>query len=241
MATGNKNRRQSSVTDKALSALGILLCIILVPILIINCTLLIKGYTSDEVPSFGGRFPMIVLSDSMYPEFSYGDLIICRTAEPEDVEVGDVISFFDPQGSGSSIISHRVLEITEEDGSLSFITKGDYNNAEDSVSVPEENLVGIYIGVHFAGVGNVAMFMQTVPGLIVCVVIPILLLVGYDVIRRWLYERKHRGEKEELLAELAELRRLKAQKEEEPDLILLDEEELLSPDGEGARSKGYDG
>ncbi|MCD8364569.1 MAG: signal peptidase I [Clostridiales bacterium] len=207
-----KEPQKSSRPNKVLSVVGILLCIILVPILIVNCTLLFKGYTnSDEVPSIGGIFPMIVLSDSMYPEFSSGDLIICRTADPEEVEVGDVISFFDPQSSGSSVVSHRVIEITEEDGSIAFITQGDYNNAADSVPVPAENLVGIYTGTHFAGVGDAAMFMQTVPGLIVCVVIPVLLLLGYDVLRRRRYEKRHGGEKEELLAELEELRRLKAQ------------------------------
>lgn len=236
MATGKKKRKQSSTVDRVLSALGILLCVILVPILIINCTLLFKGYTSDEVPSFGGIFPMIVLSDSMYPEFSSGDLIICRTVEPEDVEVGDIISFFDPQGSGSSVVSHRVTGITQENGVIYFTTRGDYNNAEDSTAVSEENLVGVYTGVHFASVGNVAMFMQTVPGLIVCVVIPVLLLMGYDVVRRRLYERKHSGEKEELMAELEELRRLQAKKEQdaqtEPEAVLLDEDELFMLDEE---------
>lgn len=214
MEAEKKKRKQSSAANKALSALGILLCVIMTPILIINCTLLVKGYTNDDVPSFAGIFPMIVLSDSMYPEFSSGDLIICRTTDPEDVEIDDVISFFDPQGNGTSVVSHRVVAITEEDGVLYFTTKGDYNNAEDSVAVSEEDLVGVYTGVHLAGVGNAAMFMQTVPGLIVCVVIPILLLIGYDVIRRRLYERRHSGEKEKLMAELEELHRLKAEKEQ---------------------------
>ena len=201
--------------QKFLTVLGIILCIILVPILIINLTLLVKSYTNtEEVPSIGGHFPMIVLTDSMYPEIASGDLILCVTVEPEDVKVGDVISFFDPMGSGTAVVTHRVMEITEKDGELSFRTKGDNNNAEDQVAVPEKNLVGLYRS-RIPGAGNIAMFMQTTPGLIVCVVLPIVLLVGYDVLRRRKYDKAKQQDTDALLKELEALRALKAQKEQE--------------------------
>lgn len=201
--------------QKVLTVLGAILCVILLPILIINLTLIVKSYVNtEEVPSLGGYFPMIVLTDSMYPEIASGDLIICATVDPEDVEVGDVISFFDPMGSGTSVVTHRVLEITEDNGALSFRTKGDNNNAEDQVPVPEKNLVGRYQS-RIPGAGNVAMFMQTTPGLIVCVICPIILLVGYDVLRRRKYDKAKQQDTDALLAELEALRALKAQKEQE--------------------------
>ena len=46
-------------------------------------------------------------------------------------------------------------------------------------------------------------------------VLPIILLVGYDVVRRRLYERKKQDDTEALLAELAALRAEKAEKEAE--------------------------
>lgn len=201
--------------QKLLTILGAVLCVILVPILIINLTLIVKSYTNtEEVPSIGGHFPMIVLTDSMYPEIASGDLILCVTVEPEDVKVGDVISFFDPMGSGTAVVTHRVLEIMEQNGELSFRTKGDNNNAEDQVAVPEKNLVGLYQS-RIPGAGNIAMFMQTTPGLIVCVVLPIVLLVGYDVLRRRKYDKAKQQDTDALLAELEALRALKAQKEQE--------------------------
>jgi len=96
------------------------------------------------VPSIGGKLPLIVLTDSMYPEIESGDLIICNTAKPEDIKEKDVISFFDPAGSGTSIVTHRVLEIVPKDGKLFFRTRGDNNNTEDRELVPAENLVGVY-------------------------------------------------------------------------------------------------
>lgn len=207
---------KSTLGHRILTGVGIALCVILVPMLIINCTLLIKGWTNkDEVPTLFGYAPMIVLTDSMVgnneDNFSGGDLIFVKTVEPEDVKKGDVISFFDPAGNGTSITSHRVLEIINEDGKISFKTKGDANNTEDKLPVPAENLAGVYTGFKIVGAGNVAMFMQTPWGLIVCVIVPIILLIGWDAVRRAKYNKKHEEDKDTLLAELEELRKLKGE------------------------------
>ena len=52
--------------SKVLTVVGIILCIILVPILVVNVTMIVKSYTNpDEYPSFAGYNLMIVLSPSM--------------------------------------------------------------------------------------------------------------------------------------------------------------------------------
>ena len=206
-------KEKTTATHKILTIVGTVLCIILIPILLINLTLIAKSYLNkDEVPSIGGTFPLIVLTDSMYPEIESGDLIICNTAEAEDIKVKDVISFFDPAGNGTSIVTHRVIEIVEEDGEILFRTRGDNNNTEDKELVPAENLVGIY-KMRIAGAGHIAMFMQSTAGLIVCVVLPIILLVGYDLVRRRIYEKSKKEDTDALLAELEALRAEKAEKE----------------------------
>lgn len=211
------NKEKASATHKVLTIVGIVMCVILVPILIINLTLIVKSFTNkDEVPSIGGVLPLIVLTDSMIPEIESGDLIICRTIDADDVKVDDIISFFDPAGNGSSIVTHRVTKVINEDGELSFRTKGDKNNTEDRLAVPAKNLVGIY-KMRIAGAGNVAMFMQSTAGLIVCVVLPIILLIGYDVIRRRIYEKNKQSDTDELLRELEALRAEKAKMTETKD------------------------
>ena len=196
---------------RLLTVIGTVLCVVLVPILIVNCILIVKSYTSKEVPDVGGYLPLIVLTDSMYPVIESGDLIICHTAEPEEIQVGDVIAFFDPAGNGSSIVTHRVTEVTEE----GWRTKGDNNNAEDRLTVRQEDLVARYDGTRIAGAGNVALFMQTTPGLILCVVVPLLLLVGYDALRRRLHEKASKEDTAALMAELEALRAMKAEKEKQ--------------------------
>ncbi|MBQ3100746.1 MAG: signal peptidase I [Clostridia bacterium] len=209
----NSGNKKVSARHKILTIIGTVLCIILIPILIINLTLIAKSFLNkDEVPSIAGTMPLIVLTDSMYPEIESGDLIICKTIEAEDVKLKDVISFFDPAGNGTSIVTHRVIEIVEEDGTLSFRTQGDNNNTEDKELVPAENLVGIYKS-RIPGAGHVAMFMQSTAGLIICVVLPIILLVAYDLIRRRIYEKNKQSDNDALLAELEALRAEKAAKE----------------------------
>ena len=138
--------------------------------------------------------------------------IICNTAEAEEIKVNDVVSFFDPAGNGTSIVTHRVIEIIEKDGEIFFRTRGDNNNTEDKELVPAKNLVGIYKS-RIAGAGHIAMFMQSTAGLIICVVLPIILLVGYDIIRRRIYEKNNKQDTDALLAELEALRAEKAEKE----------------------------
>ena len=208
-------KKNSSAAHKILTIVGIVLCIILIPILIINCILIVKSYTSDDVPSVAGTLPLIVLTDSMYPLIESGDLIVCHTAEAEDIEEGDVIAFFDPAGNGSSIVTHRVIEVTEFNGEVAWRTKGDNNNTEDRLLVTEDDLVAEYEGTRIRGAGNIALFMQTTPGLIVCVVVPLLLLVGYDVLRRKIYEKNNKQDTDALLQELEALRAMKAEAEQQ--------------------------
>ena len=206
------------IRHRVFTVIGIILCVILIPIIIINCTLIIKQFTDkDKVPSIGGTFPMIVLTDSMKGTFDAGSLIICKTAEPEEVQVGDIICFYDPMGNGTTTVTHRVTQIgTDASGNLTFITKGDANNTEDIAPVPASNLIGVY-RFHIAGLGSFALFMQSTPGLIIFVALPILLLIGYDAIRRRMYEKQKDNDTDALMAELEALRAEKAAKQKLPD------------------------
>ena len=208
-----QNKEKSTVSHKVLTVVGAILCVLLIPILVINITLIVKSYTNkDEVPKIGGYCPLIVLTGSMEPKIKSGDLIIVKQINASEVNSKDVIAFFDPDGNGTSILTHRVNEIYEENGTLYFKTKGDANNTEDRLPVAEDALVGIY-QFKIAGAGNVAMFMQTTAGLVVCVVVPLVLLIVWDLIRRKQYEKKNQQDTDALLAELEALKAAKAEQQ----------------------------
>lgn len=209
-----KETQKSTLRHRLLTVFGAVLCVILIPILILNISLIVKSYLhKDEVPSVGGVFPLIVLTDSMYPEIQSGDLIFCRTEKPENIREGDVIAFFDPAGSGTSIVTPSVAKVREKDGQIEWITRGIANNTDDARPVPAEKLAGVYCW-RIPGLGNAVLFMQTTAGLILCVLCPVLLLVGWDILRRRGYEKRKQADTEALLRELEELR---AQKERQTE------------------------
>lgn len=217
MAQNKPNKEHSKTSNKIFTVIGAVLCIILIPVLIINLTLIVKSYTNkDEVPKIGGYCPLIVLTGSMEPEINDGDMIIVKQINGNDVKLNDVIAFYDPDGNGQSILTHRVIEIINDEDGLSFRTKGDANNTDDRLPVKSDKLVGIY-KTRIKGAGNIAMFMQTTTGLIVCVLLPLVLLVGYDIIRRKKYEKRNQQDTAALLAELEALKAEKAIKEKNQD------------------------
>ncbi|MCH5198843.1 MAG: signal peptidase I [Oscillospiraceae bacterium] len=208
-----KNKEKTS-NNKIMTVIGAILCVILIPILAVNITLIIKSYTNaDEVPKIGGFAPLIVLSPSMEPNIMTGDLIIVKQTDGKDVKKNDVIAFFDPDGNGTSILTHRVNEIYEENGVLYFKTQGDANDSEDRLPVSEDKLVGVWSGTRIPGAGSVAMFMQTTAGLVVCVGVPLILLVAWDIFRRRRYEKKNQTDTDALLAELEALKAAKAEQQ----------------------------
>lgn len=203
----------SAKRHQILTIVGWVLCVILVPILIINCTLLVKSFVSDEVPDFGGTVPFIVLSDSMYPRIKSGDLILCQKIDAEDVKEGDIISFYDPASNKSAVVTHKVIERYEEDGKLYFRTTGIHNNSDDRLPVSADRVIAKYDGDRIPYLGYIAIFMQSTTGLMVCVVLPILLFVGYDFIRRRKFEKTQNQDVEALMAELAALKAANSAKE----------------------------
>lgn len=188
-----------------LNVIGIILCIILIPILVINCFLIVKGIANkNEVPSIGGNAPLIVLTGSMDPTIKAGDLIVTKKIDAEDVKVGDVISFFDPDGNGSTIVTHRVIsiEIDENSGEMVFRTKGDNNDIADMTPVPAENLVGRWEGTRFWGLGRVVLFTQSTVGIIVIIAVIVAGIFVYMINRKRIQDK----ETDSLRAELAALK-----------------------------------
>ena len=59
------------------------------------------------------------------------------------------------------------------------------------------------------------MYMTTTQGLITCVVVPIIILLGFDFIRQGIYERRRKKDTDALLAELESLRAEKEKNQKE--------------------------
>lgn len=206
-------------SNRVLTAVGVALCVIFGFLLVCNLTIIIKGALFPEKPpSVLGLTPMVVLSGSMSGEaedhIEVGDLVFVGRADPEELEVGDVIAYM----NGGTTVTHRITAIdTNTDGDLLFTTKGDANNAEDTTPVTEEQLVGIYRW-RIPKVGDFALFLQTPLGTLLFVGVPVLAFLIYDIIRRQRYANRENRRTAELEAELERLRGMNEEKEQREEL-----------------------
>lgn len=108
-----------------------------------------------------------------------GDLIVVQETDPETLQVGDIISY----RSGDVVITHRIVEFTEEDGERRLITRGDANDTNDLSPVHLDDVEGI-LAFQVPSVGSFALFMQTPTGLIVFIALPVVLFLLADVLSR---------------------------------------------------------
>lgn len=196
--------------QKIKKAISIIVVLILIPILLMSIVILVDSYTHpNEVPSFLGWKPFIVLSGSMETQISAGDIVVVKEIDTNELKKGDIIAFKD----GNIVITHRIDEVTEIDGKTQYITKGDNNNTQDIGYVSPEQIEGVF-KFKVSRLGNLAMFIQTPLGMIVCLSIPIIIII-------LLQTTDSKKEKEELIAKLnkqskmeEEIEKLKKQNEE---------------------------
>lgn len=82
----------------------------------------------------GSESPIVVvLSESMYPGFSRGDLLFLWNDKQEPLRVGDIVVF---QLDGKPIpIVHRIIKVHENEGKVNFLTKGDFNRVPDDMGI----------------------------------------------------------------------------------------------------------
>ncbi len=116
--------------------------IIIIPIIIINFTLIIKSFiNSEDIPDFFGYKSFIIVSKSMEPNLKIGDAIFIKEVNENKLNVNDIISFHD----GEDINTHRIKEISEENGIKYYTTKGDNNKKQDKNKITFRDIEGKYI------------------------------------------------------------------------------------------------
>ena len=184
--------------------------IILIPILFVSCVILISSFVNpDEVPSFFGWKPFIVLSGSMQAEINPGDIAVVKEIDTDELEVGDIIAY---KTDDDIVITHRIEEVTiDEDGEKQFVTKGDNNDQVDSDVVTADQVEGIYV-FKIDNLGNLAVFIQTPTGIIACLSIPIIILIIAQIVDS-VNDRKYLKEQEEKEKQMQdEIKKLKDEK-----------------------------
>lgn len=114
-----------------------------------------------------------VVSGSMEPVYSVGDMIYVKPVEPEMIEAGDIITFV--MNEDLVVGTHRVTEIEQREEHLYFHTKGDANDTVDAAAVMDENVLGEPVFA-IPLLGYVSNWVQSPPGSYIAVAVAAVLL-----------------------------------------------------------------
>lgn len=139
--------------------------------------------SGNGVPSLFGIRVFSIQTESMYPTLLPGDLIFdTAVKEPEELRVGDVITYWTVINGERVLNTHRIHEIYDGGGYLIYATKGDNNTIADPLTVHESEVVGKY-SFRVASLGKVFDYLQTSTGFLIVIVIPVFLFFLFHLIQ----------------------------------------------------------
>ena len=160
-------------------------------LLVICATFLLYYFVATKVfVYFGSKYEpkfslYTIISPSMTPNINVYDVIVdVRVDNPEDIEIGDVITFYSdsPELHGGTI-THRVISIIKDsEGNYSYQTKGDNNLSPDASYVPFANVHGKVL-LRIPKLGYLQSFLATKGGWLIVVVIPALFIIISDIVK----------------------------------------------------------
>ncbi len=183
-----KHKRNKIVT----TALRLIVLIICGAVLGVNIYLAnAKSLGRNQMPMPFGYGASVILSGSMEPELSVGDLII--VGESDSYLEGDVVVFQDK----SSLVVHRIVKIEGD----SIITQGDANNGRDE-AITADAIKGKVL-FHIDGAGNVVDFIRTPVGTLIIIALAIALV---EIPRRR-EKQADDAEKQKILEEIIRLKK----------------------------------
>lgn len=204
----------TSKTKKALKITGNVLTGIVAVLVVVMTVLTVFSmvFNRDGTASVFGVQAYVVQSDSMTPEFAAGDVIFSEEVNPEELVAGDIITFISrDSASYGQTITHCIREVTTHNGELAFITYGIATGVDDGTPAVASDVLGRYT-FRIAGLGSFFEFLKSVPGYIVCILLPFLAIIGLQVANIVSAVRAARAEK--AAAAAAERSRVEALEEE---------------------------
>lgn len=164
--------------------LDIVIDILIVIIVIFAILVSIVSFTAksnNNIPRLFGYSTFSVQSDSMEPTIDVGEYIFVEDCDTKSLKEKDIITFRTYDNTGKVFINtHRIVDISDVDGTRRFQTQGDNLDEPDILLVEEGDIIGKYVtGVPV--MGTVMDFLGSKLGFFLVILLPILLYTGYQV------------------------------------------------------------
>lgn len=138
---------------------------------------------------FSGYRIFYVTSGSMEPTIPVASVVLVE--RQDEYQMGDIITFSQP--GRDNLVTHRIVDITQQGRVQSFTTKGDANNTDDNQLIPSMNVHGKVL-YYVPYLGELVAFVQTPLGFGLTVILPGAILMIYEGYVTIKYFRKRRSD-----------------------------------------------
>lgn len=171
-STTLKRRRAFKIIKTVIFYLSLF---ILIPIFVLS----ILNKISGEQTMLGGKGFMVVASGSMSQrhedndyldtyslnnQFNTYDIIILnQVSSASQLKKYDVIAFVNDKGIN---VIHRIIDVQYTATGVTYVTRGDSNNASDSYHPTFKDVIGVYSGEKIDAIGIFVMFFQSYGGIV---------------------------------------------------------------------------
>lgn len=183
-----KNKKIFNIIKKILTVLVVIFVLLF---LLVVC---LQKFSDNKISFLNFRL-FTVVSGSMVPRYNIGDVLVAKEVEPSKIKIGDDISYLGETGSfKGKIVTHEVVDIEQdEDGKYIFHTKGLANIVEDPI-VYEHQLYGVIIHKMII-LSLIYKIVATPIGLFALVIIPVLYIIGSEMLSFMLAKEEERRSK----------------------------------------------
>ncbi len=136
------SKKAKKIIDTTVKIVWWVFLVLLIALIVCIVSAKIKG----KVPKIFGYSVVVITTKSMEDTFPVGTYILIKETLPQDVQEGDIICFYSEDASIYGYPNtHRVVQVIENNGNYEYVTKGDANFVEDTVTAKGDKLIGKYV------------------------------------------------------------------------------------------------
>lgn len=141
-----------------------------------------------------------VMSGSMEPKIKVGGVVIVNKIPTESLKVGDVITFTSSDDQNMTV-THRLVEIKDQEDGKVFLTRGDANQSNDIGEVRPDQVKGkVLLSVPF--LGYISVWIKQPLGFALMVILPAVLIIINEIINiKKSIEKEMEAKYQKMLAE----------------------------------------
>ena len=181
--------------NKAVKIIGNILYVLsFILVVLILLVVLIQRFSGNDI-ALGGIRVFYVASGSMLPEYEVGDILISMETDPEDINVGDAVTYLGDEGDiKGKVVTHEVIEKRQdENGKYIFVTKGTANTIADP-EITEDQVYGkvVYRAVLLSAICKI---LQNMYGFYFLIIVPLAIIIA-KILFNFIISRAEKREEE---------------------------------------------